>query len=68
MGIKDRLYAFLAYKNLKASKFEQACGLGNGFCGKIGDNITDGSLSLIEKAFPTGSRLASATCYVPKWK
>lgn len=52
MGIKDRLYAFLAYKNLKASKFEQACGLGNGFCGKIGDNITDGSLSLIEKAFP----------------
>lgn len=52
MGIKDRLYIFLEAKNLKASKFEQKCGLSNGFCSKVNDNITDGSLGLIEKAFP----------------
>ena len=52
MGIKDRLYDFLKAKNLKASKFEQKCGLSNGFCGKVNDNITEGSLSLIKKAFP----------------
>ncbi len=52
MGIKDRLYEFLNAKNLKASKFEQKCGLSNGFCSKVNDNITEGSLSLIKKAFP----------------
>lgn len=52
MGIKDRLYDFLKAKNLKASKFEQKCGLSNGFCSKVNDNITEGSLSLIKKAFP----------------
>lgn len=39
-------------KNLKASKFEQTCGLSNGFCGKVNDNITEGSLLLIKKGFP----------------
>lgn len=52
MGIKDRLYDFLRTKNLKASKFEQTCGLSNGFCGKVNDNITEGSLMLIKKGFP----------------
>lgn len=52
MGVKNRLYEFLAYKQLKASKFEQTCGLGNGFCSKVGASITDGSLLLISKAFP----------------
>lgn len=52
MGIKDRLYDFLKVKDLNASKFEQACGLGNGFCGKVNDKITEGSLLLIQRAFP----------------
>lgn len=52
MGIKDRLYEFLAAKNLKASAFERQCGLSNGFCGKVSDNITEGSLTLIAKGFP----------------
>lgn len=52
MGIKDRLYDFLKIKDLKASKFEQKCGLSNGFCGKVNDNITEGSLLLIKRAFP----------------
>ena len=52
MGIKDRLYDFLKDKDLKASKFEQKCGLSNGFCGKVNDNITEGSLLLIKRAFP----------------
>ena len=52
MGIKERLYDFLKAKNLRASKFEQTCGLSNGFCGKVNDNITEGSLLLIQRAFP----------------
>ena len=52
MGIKDRLYSFLEAKNLKPSAFERKCGLSNGFCSKVNDNITDGSLGLIEKGFP----------------
>ena len=52
MGIKNRLYAFLEAKKLKPSAFERKCGLSNGFCSKVSDNITDGSLGLIEKAFP----------------
>ena len=52
MGIKDRLYDFLEVKDLKASKFEQKCGLSNGFCSKVNDNITEGSVLLIQRAFP----------------
>lgn len=52
MGVKDRLYDFLAAKNIKPAVFERACGLSNGFCSKVRDNITDGTLSLIQKGFP----------------
>lgn len=52
MGIKDRLYTFISFKNLKVSKFEKVCGLSNGFYSKIGGSITDGSLLLISNAFP----------------
>lgn len=52
MGIKDRLYAFLEAKKIKPSAFERKCSLSNGFCSKVNDNITDGSIGLIEKAFP----------------
>lgn len=52
MGIKDRLYDFLSLKNLRASAFERQCGLSNGFCNKITDNITEGSLTLIARGFP----------------
>jgi len=52
MGIKDRLYEFMEVENLKPSAFERKCGLSNGFCGKVNDNITDGSIGLIEKGFP----------------
>ena len=52
MGVKDRLYDFLAAKKMKPSAFERVCGLSNGFCSKVNDNITDGTLSLIQKGFP----------------
>lgn len=52
MGIKDRLNSFLEVKKLRPSAFERMCGLSNGFCSKVNDNITDGSLGLIEKGFP----------------
>lgn len=52
MGIKDRLYQFIEAKNLKVSAFERQCGLSNGFVAKVNNNITDGSLLLIQKGFP----------------
>lgn len=52
MGIKNRLYEFLNSQNLKPSVFERKCGLSNGFCSKVNDNITDGSLLLIQNGFP----------------
>ncbi len=52
MGIKVRLNAFIKKKGLKPSAFERKCGLSNGFCSKVNDNITDGSLMLIQKGFP----------------
>ena len=52
MSVKNILYSFMAFKNLKVSRFEHACGLSNGFCNKIGETITEGSLLLISKAFP----------------
>lgn len=53
MGVKERLYEFLSAKKLKPSAFERTCGLSNGFCSKVNDNITDGTLSLIGKGFPS---------------
>ncbi len=50
--IKDRLYKFLEFKKLRASAFERKCGLSNGFCSKISENITEGSLLLIGNSFP----------------
>lgn len=52
MGVKDRLYEFLAAKKMKPAVFERICGLSNGFCSKVNDNITDGTMSLIKKGFP----------------
>ena len=52
MGTKERLYAFLKEKKLKPSAFERKCGLSNGFCSKVNENITDGSIMLIQKGFP----------------
>lgn len=52
MSVKERLYSFLDAKSLRPSVFERQCGLSGGFCGKIGERITDGSLLLISKAFP----------------
>jgi len=49
---KERLYIFLKFKNLKAAAFERACGLSNGFCSKVNSSITEGSIRLIQNAFP----------------
>lgn len=50
--LKERLYEFLEYKNLKASEFEKMCKLGNGFCSKANDNVRSSSFMLIKTAFP----------------
>jgi len=42
----------LEAKKLKPSAFERKCGLSNGFCSKVNDNITDGSILLIQNGFP----------------
>lgn len=50
--IKERLFEYLEAKQLKPFTFERQCKLGNGFCKRINDNISDGSLLLIEKGAP----------------
>ncbi len=52
MSMGERLYKFLETKCIRPAVFERRCGLSNGFCGKMGERITDGSLNLISKAFP----------------
>ncbi|MGV8136526.1 MAG: hypothetical protein AB2L20_15060 [Mangrovibacterium sp.] len=50
--MKERLIKFLAYLGVGQKKFEQHCGLSNGFVDKVGDNITLKSLNKIEKTYP----------------
>jgi len=50
--LKSRLLTFIDAKKLSVSAFERQCGLSNGFCSKVGESITDGSVMLIEKGFP----------------
>lgn len=49
---KERMEAFISYKNLTNKGFEEKCGLGNGFVSKIGKNIRESKLELISKTFP----------------
>ena len=49
---KERVEAFIAYKNLSNKTFEEKCQLGNGFVSKIGKTIRETKLELISKAFP----------------
>lgn len=49
---KERIEAFIAYKNLSNKAFEEACGLGNGFVSKIGKYIRQSKLELISNSFP----------------
>jgi len=50
--MKERLIKFLAHLGIGQKKFEQNCGLSNGFVNKVGDNITLKSLNKIEKTYP----------------
>lgn len=50
--MKERLIEFLAYLKIGQKKFEQACGLSNGFVNNLGYNITLRSLNKIQDAYP----------------
>jgi len=56
MGVKERLRAFLDYKNLGQSKFERKVGLSNGFVNNIGKSIRGDSLFKISMAYPELSK------------
>lgn len=50
--MKKRLIEFLSYLSIGQKKFEQNCGLSNGYVDKLGDNITLRSLNKISFAYP----------------
>lgn len=50
--LKDRLDAFLSYKELSQAKFADIVGLSTGFANNVGDSISTKSLNKIIKAFP----------------
>lgn len=51
-SVKANLEAFIAYEGLCNKRFEEMCGLGNGFVSKVGETIRAESINLISKAFP----------------
>lgn len=55
-SIKERVLAFIKYKELNNKQFEDICGLGNGFVSKIGYSIREPKIELISNAFPELNR------------
>lgn len=51
-SIKSRVERFIGYKSLTNKRFEEKCGLGNGFVSKIGDTIRQSKIELISISFP----------------
>ncbi len=51
-SVKANLDAFIAYKGLCNKRFEEMCGLSNGFVNKVGETMRAESINLISKAFP----------------
>lgn len=52
MNLKERLLAFLEYKDIKKGTFEKMVGLSNGFVDKVGDNTRVKKLEQISNFFP----------------
>lgn len=50
--VKERLIAFIEYKELSISAFEKACGLSNGYIRNFKGNLGGAKLEGILKAFP----------------
>lgn len=50
--IKNRLFEFIKFKNIRKSHFEKACGLSNGYVNSIVDTISVKKLENILKTYP----------------
>lgn len=50
--IKERLQMFIKHLNIGQKKFEQSCGLSNGYVNNIRRSITDEKLRMISSAYP----------------
>jgi len=50
--MKERLIEFLAHLGIGQKKFEQNCGLSNGFVDKVGNNVTIKTLDKISAKYP----------------
>lgn len=50
--MKERLINFLAYTGISQGKFEQQCGLSNGFVNNVGDSIRKNNLEKISNVYP----------------
>lgn len=51
-SVKANLETFITYMGLCNKRFEETCGLSNGFVSKVGETIRTDSIKLISKAFP----------------
>lgn len=52
MTTKERLYKFLEHIRVVPAIFEKQCGLSNGFCSKVGYQLSQKSIELISKQYP----------------
>ena len=50
--MRERLMEFLAYLGISQKKFEENCGLSNGFADKVGDSIREVNLKKITEKYP----------------
>ena len=51
-GVKDRIIAYLKYKNLSQTKFEKSLGMGNGYVNNIRQSIQPDKLERIARLYP----------------
>lgn len=56
MSIKERVKKFIEHKNLAVSRFEEICGLSNGYIASMRRGFGQGKLSNVLRAFPDLNR------------
>jgi hypothetical protein len=56
MEVKDRVYEFVKFKGITMKKFEEICGLSNGYVSSMRHNFGKDKLTIVLTKFPELSR------------
>lgn len=56
MSVKERVYAFIEFKGISVKKFEELCGLSNGYISSMRKGFGDDKLNNVLTMFPDLSR------------